>query len=180
MTRADVESVIERLTPGPVQVQWGPGMGSSADSNRKGEHTVTFGDGLRDDSDCAFFFAAHEAGHIALGHTSIRVKRQALSLMTMGYVVLFVAVFVVGVTVHPLAGLLTFWAGCLIPLHLLLRLRNVPQELQADDFAQDQGHSITRVQAHAQRSWAHVVLPTHPRWDARQQHAQQRIARRCS
>lgn len=171
VTRAQVEEVITKLVPEPVHVRWVPGSANSgANTDWRGRHVIRFGDALLCDADQAFFFAAHEAGHLTLGHTRWHTKLTSLLLILSGAALVLGAVGFLAAHSNLTAGLLAA-PGVLLVAHLVLRLRYPHRELDADDFAQDHGHSIIGVTSDAARGWQHELLLTHPRWDHRQAHA---------
>ncbi|MBO1756870.1 M48 family metalloprotease [Allobranchiibius sp. CTAmp26] len=170
-TRAQVEEVIAKLVPVPVHVRWVPGSADSgANTDWRGRHVIKFGDSLLCNADQAFFFAAHEAGHIALGHTRWQTKLTTMLLFLSGASVVLLAAGLLVAQFNLAAGSWA-WLGLLLVLHLVLRLRYPHRELDADDFAQDHGHSIIGITSDAARGWQHELLLTHPRWDQRQAHA---------
>lgn len=171
VTRDEVESVIRKLTPRSVRIKWVPdNHDSSAYTTIRGQHIIKFGDELRNDTDEAFFFAAHEAGHIALGHTRWATKMTTIVWFLTAVAAVITTASLLAAEVNPLAGSWAF-VGVLLALHLVLRFRASPHELEADDFAQAHGHSIIGVESRVKRTWAHDLLPTHPAWSRRQEHA---------
>lgn len=178
-SKSDVLALIAGLTdarPTPqVQVNWASdSMASSAVTKRSGQAVIVMGERLLDDSRQAFFFAAHECGHIVLRHATFgrRLKNivELLAVMGAAMAILLLAV-PVGVATPPCIALIE-----LLVLHLFLRLRVRPAEYAADDYAAEHGHSIIGVPEPEPWHWWHEILPTHPSWSRRQQRAAQRRA----
>lgn len=169
VSKDSVTALVADLAPAAA-VQWDPdSVVSSAIITRSGRQVITIGEHLLDDRRQALFFAAHEAGHITLGHGTF--ARRALNVTGL-LVVMAVAVGLVLVTTPFAAWTLpTVALTELVMLHVFLRLRIRPAEYAADDFAAVHGYSIVRVPEPEPWHWWHEIFPTHPSWPRRQQRA---------
>ena len=173
LTREEIEQVVGQLTPGFTHIRWVPeGDDAASTTTRRGQHIIEFGENLLYEPQRALFYAAHESGHIALGHTrpSSRAVAGLLALASLAVAVAATALVVTrnGPGAAGLAFFVTF--GALV--HLMFRLRYRPRELRADTFAHDHGYSMVGLAPDADRHWGHKMLSMHPSWEQRQKHAQ--------
>ena len=184
MTEADIEQLVDQLArqagrPSPA-VRWIPGKGGQA-NRRRGQDVLTLGRGILDDTEDARFTAAHEMGHVLLGHTQARNAIRT-AVVYIGSAALAMALGAAAsrwwLGIDPLSGVMM-----LMPLWLLiqpgiLRRLKQPQEREADTYAAAHGAPLTLAlaarytarQTRTDRLTARL-FPIHPPWPERAAHA---------
>ncbi|MDQ2850516.1 MAG: M48 family metalloprotease [Actinomycetota bacterium] len=175
--RARVQHVVRDLLPGEpnVEVVWAPGGHGGSSSTRAGHPVITISAPLLTQVEVALFVAAHEAGHIRLGHVAGRARTVGIYLggfagcLIAGCAIAVAAFGWAGINLAPLAMLV--WVLAQRPL--LARLKQ-PQELAADYFAARAGYPLTEsmltvldVPVSRTDTWAGWTFPTHPTWATR-------------
>lgn len=176
-TRARVQRAVSDLLPGEsgVEVVWAPGAHGGHSGTRGGRPVITISDRFLDRVDVALFIAAHEAGHIGLGHLGRRAH--TIGVYLAGFATCLIAGSILAVSLFGRAGInlapLSILVWVIVQRPLLARLKQ-PQELAADAFAARAGHPLTAdiravvdVPVSRGDTWAGWVFPTHPSWSAR-------------
>lgn len=178
VAEADIEAFLAGLVRQEGRdlptVQWVDRGGSRA-SVRPGRGLIVLDRRILAHTDDAHFTAAHELGHLILGHTAARrsgslmglyvgTLMAAMALVTWAMIVLGGTTWI---TLAPVLGMLAW-----IPLQTAMsRKLKQPQEYAADLYAAGAGAPLTKTLAEryeaersrAGRFWSHI-FPLHPSW----------------
>lgn len=176
--RARVENVARDLLPGEpdLVLVWAPTDNGGSSSTKGGHPVITMSVPLLTHVEVALFVAAHEAGHIGLGHVAGRARTVGIYLGSFVVCLIIGCAIAVallgwsrGLNLAPLAMLV--WIVAQRPL--LARLKQ-PQELAADQFAARHGYRLTAgirsvLDEPLSRAdtWVRWLFPTHPAWATR-------------
>lgn len=178
---AAVEAFIGQLSrtagiPAP-QVEWTDQRGSAAHGGRRPR--IELSRSILTDPGDAYFTAAHEMGHVVLGHTSGR-NTGGLAALYVGSGLLVLALTTTLATVvigfdHAvgLSPTVATLVWVLLQRGMSRRLKQ-PSELAADLYAAHAGAPLTdrlaarytAVRTRRDKTWA-WIFPLHPSWDQR-------------
>jgi Zn-dependent protease with chaperone function len=176
MTEQEVEAFLAELAHRegrqPPVVRWVEDSFTGQAGRRHGRDMIMLGRRILADPEDARFTAAHEMGHVALGHTSGRRAGRVLVVYVGAALAVLAGTTVVvllGMHAFPVAALgLVTWV--VLQAVLLKRLKQ-PQESAADVYATSHGAPLTRrpaLQYAARRTAAArllaLVFPIHPSW----------------
>ena len=177
MTESDIEQLVDQLArqagrPTPT-IRWVPGKVGQA-SRRRGRDVLTLGRGILDDDEDARFTAAHEMGHVLLGHTEARNGIRTAVVYVGSAAVLMALGAAAGrwwLGIDPLSSIMMFMPLWLLIQPGILRRLKQPQERDADAYAASHGAPLTPALAarYAARQTRFDRLtarlfPIHPPW----------------